>query len=215
MMKNLSLAAFAGAAILFAMFSSAHVPAQERGEKGIDGTWEGALAGQLHLVVTLTPAGEGAYPANSTVWTSTPFFPIENATLKGDRVRFEIPRVGSVYEGYLIKENEMRGTWTQTAAPAPQPLNFKRASKPAEAQAPAASTAAPAAHTPKPLTAPLDVVVPVPPTAFRRTANGTSPTNFTSRTSAVGIVRSRDWKSSPRTQHTNRSPILPTRILPH
>jgi len=38
MMKNLSLAAFAGAAILFAVFSFARVPAQERGEKGIEGT---------------------------------------------------------------------------------------------------------------------------------------------------------------------------------
>jgi murein DD-endopeptidase len=170
MMKNLSLAAFAVAVVLFAMFSSAHVPAQERGEKGIEGTWEGALAGQLHLVVTLTPAGEGAYTGELNSVDQHAILPIENGTLKGDRVRFEVKRVGGVYEGYLIKESEMRGTWTQTAAPAPQPLNFKRTSKPSDTQAPAASTPTPAAHTPKPLTAPLDVVVPFPPTTFQ--ANG-------------------------------------------
>ena len=135
MMKKLSLAAPAVAAVLFAVVFFACINAQERGEKGIEGTWEGVLAGQLHLVVTLTPAGEGAYTGELNSVDQHAILPIENATLRGDRVRFEVARVGGVYEGYLIKENEMRGTWTQTAAPAPQPLNFKRTSKPSETPA--------------------------------------------------------------------------------
>src|SRR5271155_2458207 len=105
-MKRLFLAAIALPTVLlavvsFARISGAHV--QERDEKNIDGTWEGALAGRLRMVITLTPSGDGAYTGSLSAPEQHVTHTIQNATLNGDRVHFEIARVGGVYEGYLIK----------------------------------------------------------------------------------------------------------------
>ncbi|MGB0037002.1 MAG: M23 family metallopeptidase [Candidatus Acidiferrales bacterium] len=132
-------------------------------EKGIEGTWEGVLGGQLHLVVTFTKSPNGAYTGQLNSVDQNAILPIETATLKGDAVRFEVQRVGGIYEGLLSADGVLRGTWAQTGLP-PQPLSFTRSQK-AEASKPA--PAATPAHTPKPLTVPLDVVVPIAPTAFQ------------------------------------------------
>ena len=80
---------------------------------------------------------------------------IESATQNGSEVRFEVGHVGGVYEGHLnTAETEMAGTWSQTGVSA-QPLEFLRS-----------ATAAQATHTPKPVTAPIDVKAPIAPTAF-------------------------------------------------
>jgi murein DD-endopeptidase MepM/ murein hydrolase activator NlpD len=58
---------------------------------------------------------------------------------------------------------EIEGTWTQNGVPA-QPLSFKRsdAANPGEG-----NSAKTPEHTPKPLTVPLDIVIPVAPMAFK------------------------------------------------
>jgi murein DD-endopeptidase len=141
--------------------------AQEREkEAGLQGTWEGTLgsgAAKLRLIVTLTKITEGSYAGKLNSVDQGATLQIENATLKGDAVRFEVGKIGGVYQGYFVRAGkEIRGTWTQTGVAA-QPLVLTRREK-GEA---AAAAAAPAEHTPKPRTPPLDVVVPIAPTAFK------------------------------------------------
>ncbi len=143
-------------------------PAQKaEKEADLEGTWEGTLgtgAVKLRLIVTLAKIKEGSYAGKLNSVDQGATLPIENATLKGDAVRFEVGKIGGVYQGYFVRDNkEIRGTWTQTGVP-PQPLTFVRREKPETA---VAQAAAPAEHTPKPNTPPLDIVVPIAPTAFK------------------------------------------------
>ena len=115
-------------------------------ENGIAGTWAGVLGGRLHLVVTITQGGDGALGGTLNSVDQHSVLALSEVTLKDDAVRFEVPRVGGVYEGKLSKDgSKISGTWTQTGAPA-QPLDFKRS---AEASA-APSSALPASAVPAP-----------------------------------------------------------------
>lgn len=143
-------------------------PAQNGGtENSIAGTWVGVLGGQLHLVVTISQAGDGGLGGTLNSVDQHAVLALSEVTLKGNAVRFEVPRVGGVYEGKLSKDGaRISGSWTQTGVPG-QPLDFKRS---AEAKA-EPSTAAPktsaAQHTPKPFTVGIDTIVDTTPVAFQ------------------------------------------------
>ena len=153
------------AAIAIACFSGGRALAQQvSAASGLEGTWEGTLGGKLHLVVTISKTGSGdlAGQLNSVDQGAT--LPIEKATLDGGAVRFEVTRIGGVYVGKMNDGGtEIEGTWTQNGVPA-QPLSFKRAEA---AKAAEASPSKPTEHTPKPLTVPIDVAIPIAPTAFK------------------------------------------------
>lgn len=132
--------------------------------RGIAGTWSGVLgagANQLHLVLTITGQPSGGYSGNLNSMDQGAVLPMDSVVLQGSTVHFEIKAVGGVYQGMLnASDTEITGTWTQTGAPV-QPLTFKRGT----------ASAAPASTTPpgpkeKPFTVPLDIVVPIAPTAF-------------------------------------------------
>ena len=142
-------------------------PAQQENEKGLEGTWEGVLGGQLHVIVTFTKSAEGSYTGTLNSVDQGSKLAIESAKLHGDAVEFQVQRVGGAYKGILIRENEMRGTWTQSAAPAPQQLNFKRKPEPQkEASKTPPNSGEHRIPTPKPFTAPLDISVPIAPWPF-------------------------------------------------
>jgi murein DD-endopeptidase MepM/ murein hydrolase activator NlpD len=89
---------------------------------------------------------------------------IDNGTLNGNGIRFEVYGIGGVYEGVLNRaRSQMAGTWTQRRVP-PQPLSLRRSATGAPSK-PAAQ--APAIHTPKPIEPSLNIVVPIGPTAFQ------------------------------------------------
>ena len=153
------------AALLVLIFPNARAVAQETNTAAVlEGTWEGVLGGRLHLVVTIhkTSSGELAGLMDSTDQHAT--LPIEKASQDGSQVRFEVSRVGGVYQGTMTTDgSEISGSWTQMGVPE-QPLSFKRT---AAAKASQESETKASEHTPKPLTFPLDVQIPVPPTAFK------------------------------------------------
>ena len=153
------------AAMALACIAGVRAMAQEGpATNGFEGTWEGILGGRLHLVVTIskTSTGDLAGQLNSVDQGAT--LPIEKATLSEGGVRFEVSRIGGVYEGKMNESGtEIAGTWTQTGVPA-QPLSFRRSDAAKAAEGNSAKTAE---HTPKPLTVPLDVVIPIAPTAFK------------------------------------------------
>ncbi|HET9400909.1 MAG TPA: M23 family metallopeptidase [Candidatus Acidoferrales bacterium] len=130
------------------------------------GKWEGTLGqgtAQLHLQLEIYELPNGATAGNLAVAEQGTSLDINTITAAGKSVKLEIHRIGGVYQGTLSDDgNEIDGTWTQTAATTPQPLNFRRAGmKAAEPPKPA-----PEAPTPKQFTAPLDIVAPISPTAF-------------------------------------------------
>jgi hypothetical protein len=131
---------------------------------GLDGTWAGVLGGQLHLIVTIKKSGDGGFTGSLDSVDQQATLAMSSITVEGDAVRFEVPRVGGVYEGKLNKNaDSISGRWTQTGT-ATQPLDLKRAAKPAEVPAAAAESAA---HTPKPLVAVFNAVVSTTPQAFK------------------------------------------------
>lgn len=154
--------------------SLAEAPAAQSGgaDIGIAGTWAGVLGGQLHLVVTIARASDGALSGTLNSVDQHAVLALNEVTLKENEVRFEVPRVGGVYEGKLSKDgSKISGTWTQTGVP-PQPLDFGRSAEtsatPATAPpATAAQPTAPAQHTPKPIAPLFDMVVPTSPVAFK------------------------------------------------
>jgi CubicO group peptidase (beta-lactamase class C family) len=99
----------------------------------IEGFWHGALgsgAGKLRAVLTITKAMDGKLTGTFESVDQGASFPMENITVDGSAVRFELKVVGGVYEGNVSKDGaELTGTWTQTGVPA-QPLNFTWSSTP-------------------------------------------------------------------------------------
>jgi hypothetical protein len=155
---------FAVAAFICLLLGGGRATAQTVGaETGIEGTWAGVLGGQLHLVVTITKAGSGELGGTMNSVDQHAVLALSNVTLKSNAVRFEVPRVGGVYEGKLSKDGgKLSGSWTQTGVPA-QPLDFKRSAESSAAQAPAATQQ----HTPKPIGTLFDSVIPISPRAFK------------------------------------------------
>ena len=93
---------------------------------GIEGVWAGVLGGQLHLVVTITKSSSGELGGSMNSVDQHAVLALSNITLQGSALRFEVPRVGGVYEGKLKKDGrDISGSWTQTGVPA-QALDFTR-----------------------------------------------------------------------------------------
>jgi murein DD-endopeptidase MepM/ murein hydrolase activator NlpD len=139
----------------------------EPSHQDAEGTWEGTLgtgANKLRLIVTLTKSSGGIYSGQLNSVDQGATLVVENGTLSGDTIRFEVIRIGGVYEGVLNKDRtEMVGTWTQRGVP-PQPLTLKRNAKVAAPQ-PAAKNSE--IHTPKPVASPLQVLEPIEPWTFK------------------------------------------------
>jgi murein DD-endopeptidase len=155
-----------------------------------EGSWKGTLGAgtiKLRLVLTLTQPSTGAYKAVLESLDQGATIPADKVTLNGDKLRVDFERVNGFYEGVINKDaTEITGTWTQNAST--QPLAFKRA----EAAAATKEDAKPA-PVEKPFTSPIDVVVPLAPTAFQ--ADGKSHlayelhiTNFSGQSIALASV---------------------------
>ena len=132
---------------------------------GPEGVWHGTLeAGgtRLRLVLTITKSSAGIYSGNVDSLDQGSAIPIDTIAVAGDAVRLELKSVGALYEGVMNKDrSEMSGKFTQGGAPLP--LVFK-AGAPHQSGAAAKSPSAPPQ---KPISVPLDVSVPVAPTAFK------------------------------------------------
>ncbi len=149
-------------------------PARAAGQAGkaedaLAGTWKGELgegAGKLHIVLTITKLSSGELSGQLVSVDQGATIPMENVTLKGDAVRFEVKAVGGLYEGTLnAARTEFAGTWTQSGAPA-QPLKFARSAEDSGAKDSAAQKPAEGPKE-KPISTFVDVVVPIAPTAFK------------------------------------------------
>ena len=131
---------------------------------GIDGVWAGVLGGQLHLVVTITKSSSGELGGTMNSVDQNAVLALSNVTFHGDALRFEVPRVGGLYEGKLKKNGrDISGSWTQAGGPA-QALDFSRR---VESGGAPEQTAPKAEHTPKPLLPGFNAVIPIAPTAFK------------------------------------------------
>jgi murein DD-endopeptidase MepM/ murein hydrolase activator NlpD len=157
-------------AALGLLFSAGGSMGQAAGSmKDIEGVWAGVLAGQPHLVVTITKSGSGELGGTMNCVDQHSVLALSNVTFHGDAVRFEVPRVGGVYEGKLKKNGrDISGSWTQTGVPA-QALDFTRRAESSETGGETAAQAAvpKAEHTPKPLVPRFNAVIPIALTAFK------------------------------------------------
>jgi hypothetical protein len=129
-----------------------------------EGSWKGTLGAgtvKLRLVLTVTQPADGGYKAILESLDQGATIPADKVTLNGDKLRIDFERVNGFYEGVINKDaTEITGTWTQNGAA--QPLAFKRA----EAGTATKEDAKPASVE-KPFTSPINVVVPLAPTAFQ------------------------------------------------
>ncbi len=134
----------------------------------ISGSWSGALGAgqnQLHLIITFSKLGNGEYSGQVNSVDQGAVLPMSSVKVEGQKVHFEITQIGGVYDGTLSSDQkQITGTWIQANVP-PQPLNLFRS----EAGAAAKVGQSPANPGPKekPITLPLDVSVPIAPTAFK------------------------------------------------
>ena len=152
-----------GAVCTFVLLATS-ASAQNAADTGLVGTWAGVLGGQLHLVITITKSAGGGFEGTLNSVDQHVTLTMSTITLKENSVRFEVPRVGGVYEGTLNKDGDaISGSWTQ-AGTISQPLDLKRAAKTNEA--PGAPVASPA-HTPKPLVAAFNAVASITPQTFK------------------------------------------------
>lgn len=167
------LRGFVAAALLF-VFSLLGLPSRTFGQGAsasamdLAGTWTGALgsgAAQLHLILTITRLSSGEYAGQINSVDQGAVLPVDGLSVQGGSVRFEVKAVGGVYEGNLNENRtEITGTWTQTNVP-PHPLSFERGetSGSGSKEAPAVTPG----PKERPITVPLDAVVPIAPTAFK------------------------------------------------
>jgi murein DD-endopeptidase MepM/ murein hydrolase activator NlpD len=147
---------------------------------GIEGMWDGVLGGQLHLVVTITKSSGGELGGMMNSVDQHAVLALSNVTLHGDALRFEVPRVGGVYEGKLKKNGrDISGSWTQTGVAA-QALDFtRRAGSGGSSNGSAGGTSngtsaeevPKAEHTPKPVAPLFDAAIPNAPAAFKADGN--------------------------------------------
>jgi hypothetical protein len=150
-------------------FFSSQTRAQSGARSGMNpanlqGDWKGTLGGQLHLIVTLAMQPDGTYTGNLNSVDQGATLPLVNVKFDGDSFRFEVTRIGGVYDAKINKDgNKMTGTWTQTGV-GPQPLDFLLS--PPSSNSNSAAYAKPVVPPQKPLTVPVDVVIPIAPTAF-------------------------------------------------
>lgn len=161
-------------ALALAMVLSATAPPRAAGQAakaGADlaGTWKGELgtgAAKLHIILTITKAADGAFSGQLNSVDQGAVIPMDNITLQGEAVRFEVKAVGGLYEGTLnAARTEFAGTWTQGGAPG-QPLTFTRSVEDSAAKGNAAAKPVEGPKE-KPISTFVDVVVPIAPTAFK------------------------------------------------
>ena len=146
-------------AFLLLAFAWRPAPAQAPAP-GLEGSWEGTLGGKLRLVLTFTKSGSGDYKAIMDSVDQGATLPADKVTLNGEKLRVDFERINGFYEGELNPNGtEINGTWTQNGIK--QPLVFKR-TQPADKK----DEAKPATAE-KPFTSPIDVLVPIAPTAFQ------------------------------------------------
>ncbi len=156
-------------ALAAVMLITAILPARATSQAGkaddsLAGTWKGELgegAAKLHIALVVTKSASGDYTGQLNSLDQGSVIPMENLTVKGDAVRFEVKAIGGVYEGTLnAAHTEFAGTWTQSGVPA-QPLKFVRDAGDATAAKPVDGPKT------KPISAFEDVVIPIAPTAFK------------------------------------------------
>ena len=134
----------------------------QTGGKGLEGSWQGTLeagGAKLRLALTVTKSDAGyAGKIDSLDQGST--IPIDVIAVNGEAVRLELKAVNGVFDGTLNGDRtELVGKFSQGGEPLP--LTFKRGE-------PTAATTPAAPPTPqKPFSVPVDVQIPVPPTAFK------------------------------------------------
>ncbi len=95
---------------------------------GIDGAWQGELqaGGQVLRLVVNVASSDGALkitldsPDQGAYGIAT-----DDATFADNVLRFEIKRIGAVYEGKLTAEGTLSGSWSQYGVPAPLSLKPK------------------------------------------------------------------------------------------
>jgi murein DD-endopeptidase MepM/ murein hydrolase activator NlpD len=153
---------FRCAALMLLLLLSACLPGlSQTPAPTLEGSWQGTLGGKLRLVLTLTKSGSGEYKGILDSLDQGATIPADKVTLNGEKLRVDFERVNGFYEGTLNQDgSEISGTWTQNNAK--QPLAFKRS----QASATAKDQGKPAAAE-KPFTSPIDVLVPIAPTAFQ------------------------------------------------
>jgi murein DD-endopeptidase len=123
----------------------------------VEGMWYGLLADRLHLALTVLRS-EGGYRGVLDSLDQGTTLPIESVAVDQGAVRFEIASVGGKFSGKVdAATNELRGTWTQHDID--EPLTFTRTK--------GGSQASKREPAPKPLDAPVDVVVPDAPSVLR------------------------------------------------
>lgn len=155
------------AACVSLVYSPAATPEQAASPADVSGSWTGTLGtgqDQLHLVITFSRLSNGEYSGQLNSVDQGALLPMNSVSVKGQKIRFEITQIGGVYEGTLSSDQkEITGTWTQANVP-PQPLNLVRSQSNASTAAPSSAASGPKE---KPITLPLDVTVPIAPTAFK------------------------------------------------
>ena len=109
--------------------ATAATAAQPAAPAKVAGDWEGALdtgAGQLRLVLHLTPGAGGAWAATlDSVDQGAMGIPVSSVTLKGGKLNLAVDAVHGEYEGTVNADaSAIEGTWTQGVSLA---LNFRRA----------------------------------------------------------------------------------------
>lgn len=140
------------AALLLALPALAAAP-----PPGLEGTWRGVLAGQLHLVLTVSKDG-GGYHAMLDSVDQGATLPIDQVTVAGGAVDLAVGKVGASFHGALdAAAGTLKGKWSQSGMA--QPLDFAR-----DAAPPPEKHGEPGKP---PLDVPVDLRVPEPPTPFR------------------------------------------------
>jgi murein DD-endopeptidase len=167
--RTATFVALATVLAILAFMPSRAMSQDAKAEGDLAGTWKGELgegAEKLHIVLTITKLAGGEFSGQLQSVDQGATIPMEKVTLKGDAVRFEVKAIGGVYEGTLNPaRTEFAGTWTQANVPA-QPLKFARSTEDSAAKDSAAQKPVEGPKT-KPISAFVDVVVPIAPTAFK------------------------------------------------
>ena len=124
----------------------------------VEGTWRGILGGKLHVVLTLGKSAGGYAGVLESVDQGV-VLPVTKVELSGNKVHFEVAQITGNFDGTLSTAaagDQLAGTWTQGGPGSPLALTRDKIARPM-----------PKVSAPKFLDAPLEVVVPSPPTLFR------------------------------------------------
>jgi pimeloyl-ACP methyl ester carboxylesterase len=122
-----TLARVRRAAVLLPLLLSSLAAAQP----SLDGLWLGALdvgGAKLRLALHITKDSTGFSGTMDSIDQGASGIPIDTITFAADAVRFEIHRIGGIYQGTLNQaKSAIEGKWSQGGATFP--LNFERTDK--------------------------------------------------------------------------------------